>query len=67
MTEDQKARKAEFDKLFDSLPGKNVEKIRAVCAVLFCKENTVRVWRMKTPTRVIPASKLKILQRAMGG
>ena len=61
MTPEQ--RKAEFDKLFDSLPGKNVERIRAVADVLFCRENTVRIWRMKQPTRVIPESKLKMLQR----
>jgi len=61
MTPDQ--RKTEFDKLFNGLPGKNVEKIRAVCAALYCKENTVRVWRMKQPTRVIPEAKLKMLQR----
>ena len=59
-------RKQAFDKLFDSLPGKNVEKIRAVCAVLFCRENTVRVWRMKKPARVIPEAKLKMLQRHFG-
>lgn len=56
-------RKREFDKLFDSLPGKNIEKIRAIAAVLFCKDNTVRIWRMKQPTRVIPEAKLKMLQR----
>ena len=56
-------RKAEFDKLFDSLPGKNVEKIRAVAGALFCAENTVRIWRMKKPPRVIPEAKLKMLQR----
>jgi hypothetical protein len=59
-------RKTEFNKLFDSLPGKNVEKIRAICAVLFCRENTVRVWRMNRPTRVIPEAKLKMLQRHFG-
>lgn len=56
-------RKREFDKLFDSLPGKNVEKIRAIAAALFCRENTVRIWRLKEPTRVIPEAKLKMLQR----
>lgn len=59
-------RKREFDKLFESLPGKNIEKIRAVCAVLFCQENTVRIWRMKQPARVIPEAKLKMLQRHFG-
>lgn len=64
MTAEQ--RKSEFDKLFNSLPGKNVEKIRSICAVLYCRENTVRVWRMRTPTRVIPEAKLKMLQRHFG-
>lgn len=59
-------RKREFDKLFDSLPGKNVEKIRAIAAALFCRENTVRIWRLKEPTRVIPEAKLKMLQRHFG-
>lgn len=63
MTQDQQRRKAEFDKLFDSLPGKNVEKIRAIADALYCRENTVRIYRLKKPTRVIPDSKLKILQR----
>lgn len=63
MTEDQQRRKAEFDKLFDSLPGKNMERLRAVSGVLYCKINTVRIWRLKKPSRVIPDGKLKILQR----
>jgi hypothetical protein len=56
-------RKTAFDKLFESLPGKNVEKIRAVAEALYCQPNTVRIWRMQKPTRVIPESKLKMLQR----
>lgn len=56
-------RKAEFDKLFDSLPGKNIEKIRAVADALYCRENTVRIWRLRKPTRVIPEVKLKLLKR----
>ncbi len=59
-------RKREFDKLFDSLPGKNVEKLRTVAGVLFCQENSVRIWRMRRPPRVIPESKLRILQRHFG-
>jgi hypothetical protein len=60
-------RKAAFDKLFDSLPGKNVEKIRRIADVLCCRENTIRIYRLKKPTRVIPESKLRILQRSLGG
>lgn len=63
MTPDQQRRKAEFDKLFDGLPGKNVERIRAIAAALYCAENSVRIYRLKNPTRVIPESKLRILQR----
>jgi hypothetical protein len=65
MTEDQQRRKAEFDKLFDSLPGKNVEKIRRIADILCCRENSVRIYRLKKPTRVIPDSKLKILRREL--
>lgn len=63
MNEDQARRKAEFDKLFESIPGKNVEKIRRIADVLCCRENTIRVYRLKKPTRVIPDGKLRILQR----
>lgn len=63
MTQDQQRRKAEFDKLFDSLPGKNVEKIRQVAKMLCCRENTVRIYRLKEPTRFIPDGKLQILRR----
>lgn len=63
MTPDQ--RKTEFDKLFDSLPGKNVEKIRRIADVLCCRENTIRIYRLRKTTRVIPEGKLRILQRAM--
>lgn len=59
-------RKHEFDKLFESLPGKNIDKIRAVCGALFCRENTVRTWRMRNPPRVIPEAKLKMLKRHFG-
>lgn len=62
----QEQRKAEFDRLYESIPGKNVERIRRVCDILFCKPNTVRVWRMAKPPRTIPESKLLILRRALG-
>jgi hypothetical protein len=56
-------RKAEFDRLYETLPGRNIDRIRAVCDVLFCKPNTVRIWRMKATQQIIPESKLRILQR----
>jgi len=59
-------RQAEFNRLFDSIPGKNVEKIRRVCAILCCRENTVRGWRLERPHRMIPEAKLRILQRELG-
>lgn len=61
-------RKAEFDRLFESLPGpRNIDRLRWVSEALFCKINTARIWRMKTPPRVIPEAKLRILQRAVKG
>lgn len=65
MTPDQLRRKAEFDQLFDSMPGKNIERLRRIADILCVKENSVRIWRMKRPTRVIPDSKLRIIQREL--
>ena len=55
-------RKAQFDRLFDSLPGRKVEKIRYIAGLLYCAENTVRIWQLREPTRVIPKGKLLILK-----
>jgi hypothetical protein len=63
MTPEQ--RQAEFNALFDALPGKNIEKIRKVCAVLHLQENTVRLYRMAKPSRFIPERSLKILRTAL--
>lgn len=66
LTPEQLQRKAEFDELFEAIPEEtNIDKIRYVCGVLFCEENTVRGWRMRNPHRVPSASKLKILRAAM--
>lgn len=62
MTPEQ--RQQEFNALFDALPGKNIEKIRAVCAILHLQENTVRLYRMRTPSRFIPERSLRILRDA---
>ena len=59
-------RQAEFNALFEALPGKNIEKIRRVCAILHLKENTVRLYRMRKPTRFIPERSLRILRDALG-
>ena len=59
-------RQAEFNRLFDALPGKkNIDRLKRVADILFCKVNTVRIWRMKSPPRVIPEAKLMILKRAL--
>lgn len=58
-------RKAEFDRLFESIPGRNIEKIRKVCSILQYKENTVRILRMKNGEKVIPERMLAILSRAI--
>lgn len=63
MTPEQ--RQQEFNALFDALPGKNIEKIRRVCAILHLRENTVRLYRMKTPSRYIPERSLRILRDAL--
>ena len=63
MTPEQ--RKAEFDRLYKSIPGKNTERIERVCGILFCKPNSVRIWCMAKPPRIIPEAKLQILKRAL--
>lgn len=60
-------RQEEFKQLFNSLPGKNVEKIRKVCAILHLQENTIRLYMMRTPSRTIPERSLKILRDALTG
>ncbi|MEY4951604.1 MAG: hypothetical protein RL299_28 [Pseudomonadota bacterium] len=59
-------RQAEFRRLFNTIPGKNIDRIRRVCEVLYCQPNTVRIWSMKHPPRTIPEAKLRILARALG-
>lgn len=58
-------RQQEFNSLFDAIPGKNIEKIRRVCAVLHIKENTVRLYRTNPPSRTMPERSLKILRAAL--
>lgn len=58
----EQRRKAEYDQLFKAIPGRNIEKIRAVCRIVYCKEQTVRVWNMGTPQRVISDKTLNILR-----
>ncbi len=65
MTEDQQRRKREFDKLFESIPGKNIDRIRRVCEILRYRPNTVRIMRMKNPPRMLPDRMLEILRREL--
>jgi len=59
-------RKQAFDALYDALPGSNADKVRTISRVLFCKPNTVRIWHLKAPTRIIPEAKLRMLMREFG-
>ena len=63
MTPEQ--RQQEFRALFNSLPGKNIERIRKVCAILHLQENTIRLYLTRTPSRTIPERSLKILRDAL--
>ena len=59
-------RKAEFGRLFKSIPGRNIDRIRKVCALLHYKENTIRIFTMKGDNaKVMPEAKLKILKREL--
>lgn len=67
MTDDQKARKAEFDRLFPMMPGRNnAERLKAVCAAAIVKPGTVRQWRMANPPRVPPERTLEMIRRHLG-
>lgn len=66
MNPNQQRRKAEFDQLFESIPGKNTEKIRRVCEILHYQENTIRILRMANPPRFIPDRMLAILRKELG-
>lgn len=60
-------RQAAFNKLFEALPEKkNVDRLKRVAGLLFCQVNTVRIWRMANPPRVIPEQKLRMLQKSLG-
>lgn len=66
MTDDQKRRKAEFDQLFESIPGKNTDRIKRVCEILHYQPNTIRILRMVNPPKIIPERMLAILRRELG-
>lgn len=59
-------RHAEFDRLFTSIPGRNIDRLNKVASILCCKPNTLRIARLKTPNRkLIPEAKLRILRREL--
>lgn len=66
LTAEQKARRAEFDAIFEAMPGKNIERLRAVATALRCEVNTVRGWRLSEPHRVISQKRLALLKQLMG-
>jgi hypothetical protein len=63
MTNEQ--RQAEFNRLYETIPGRNIDRIRKVCDILGYKLNTIRVWRIKNPTRFCPERQLRILAREL--
>ena len=67
MTPEERQRKKDFDRLYRLLPGRNPDRITAVCKAVVCQPNTVRVWTMKKPPRVISARSLELLRRHVEG
>jgi len=64
MTPDQ--RRAEFDRLFTAIPGRNIDRLRKVAAILCCELNTIRIARLKTENCKPPTERnLKILRREL--
>lgn len=68
ITAEQAARKAEFNRLFESIPGRNKFRVKLVAEILGYKPNTVRVWRMKNQkqVRVISERMLALLRAELG-
>jgi len=59
-------RQAEFRTLFDRLPGpKNADRIRQAAKILHLRENSIRIYRMANPPRVITDRSLAILRAAL--
>lgn len=54
-------RKAEFDRLFQSIEANNKTRVKTVVKILHCKPGTVHIWCMDNPPRVIPENSLKVL------
>lgn len=62
-------RRTEFMTLFNAIPGRNIDKIRKVCTILFYKENTVRIMLVdpdrKSGGKTMPEAKLRLLRREL--
>lgn len=55
-------RKAEFDRLFQSIPASsNAARVRRVCSLINVRPNTVYIWRMRKPPSVPSARTLELL------
>ena len=60
---EREARRAEFVRLCDSLPGATIEeRLQQVADMLGCSRTTARIWRCASTNRVIPADKLAALR-----
>ncbi len=66
MTDDQRARLAEFKRLFGLIPaGTPANLVKEAARYANVKPNTVRTWRMATPPRVPTDSTLKLMLAGM--
>lgn len=63
MTPDE--RRAEFARIWDGLPGRDVDRLRAIAAAAHVGEQTVRQWRINPErkyARAIPARSLRMIR-----
>ena len=66
MKNEREARRAEFNRVFESIPGTDEYRTARVCEILGYQPHTMRVLRVKkTAWKVIPQSKLDILKREL--
>ena len=63
---EREQRRAEFNAVYDSIPGDDAAKVAKICEILGYEPHTVRVLRVKTKAhKVIPPAKLNILKREL--
>lgn len=65
MTGQESARHAEFNRLFDSMPGKKADRVREVAKAALVRTTTVRAWLLKKPHRVPSERSLALLKQAL--